>query len=575
MRLHSNSNESGKETSSPSEMALSAPQGRSFKKTMRDTFGIAEFRAGQREVIDSVLKRQDTLAVMPTGSGKSLCYQLPALKMPGVTVIVSPLIALMKDQADKLGEVGLDATEVNSHLSTGEEKQALLDIDRASTEFVFTTPERLTDPSFIDTLRKNPIDLFVIDEAHCISEWGHDFRPAYLHLHTVIEALGNPPVLALTATATAEVIDDIRKQLRRPGLTVIDTGIYRDNLRYSVVHTTSEEEKDDRLIDLVKNRNGSGIVYAATIKAVEQLQALLAQHGESAVAYHGKMGRRQRDESQNRFMQGDARLIVATNAFGMGIDKPDIRFVIHYHLPPNLQTYYQESGRAGRDIQAAECILLYFHQDKRIQQYFMGGRYPTTEDIQPVYEAMLSLAPAHTGISPSQLKERLPDISITKLRVSLKLLADAGMVSQDRKLNFRPAVSHAKHEDFVRLAESYCRKAEADREALDHMVFYAQTGFCRWKVLLEYFDEEAGWEYCGHCDNCQHPPEVEDVVPADVSEPVPPSPSKLGSPIRAGQYVRVRRYGEGRVVTVEADKVTVMFPNQETRTFLQDYVDLA
>jgi ATP-dependent DNA helicase RecQ len=572
MRLRSDSDGNGKEVSSPPDMALSAPQGRSFKKTMRDTFGIAAFRPGQKEVIDSVLNRNDTLAVMPTGSGKSLCYQLPALKMAGVTVIVSPLIALMKDQADKLSEVGIDATEVNSHLSRSEEKQALQGIDSASTEFVFTTPERLTDPSFIDTLRKNPIDLFVIDEAHCISEWGHDFRPAYLNLCAVIEALGNPPVLALTATATAEVIDDIRQQLRRPELTVIDTGVYRDNLQYRVVHATSDEEKNELLLQIVKSHNGPGIVYAATIKAVEQLHELLLQHGESAVAYHGKMGRHQREESQNRFMQGDSRIMIATNAFGMGIDKQDIRFVVHYHLPPNLQTYYQESGRAGRDGQTADCILLYFHQDKRIQQFFMGGRYPTAEEVQPIYEAMLRLATPPAGISAARLKAHLPNIPLTKLRVSLKLLADAGMASQDSKQNFRPLAGRAKRDDFICLAESYSLKAAKDREALEHMVFYAQTGFCRWKVLLKYFDEEVEWDHCDHCDNCLHPPEVE-AIPTSAPESARPYDLKPpSSSLQVGQRVRVPRYGEGEIVAVETDKITIAFPDKDTRTFLQSYV---
>ena len=339
---------------------------------LRRTFGLRKLRPGQREVIEQVLARKDTLAVMPTGAGKSLCYQLPGLHMKGMTVVVSPLISLMKDQADKLEERGAEVAAVNSTLSVREETELLDEIRRHKADFVFSTPERLEDESFVQTLKKGKIDLFVIDEAHCISQWGHDFRPAFLGLGKALHALGDPPLLALTATATPEVVDDIRKQLDRPRMQVIHADLYRENLRFAVRQVTSEEGKRAALVDALKEANGPAIVYTATVKAAEALHAWLASQGKDALLYHGRLSARERNERQDAFMSGEARTMVATNAFGMGIDRADIRAVIHYQLPGSLEAYYQEAGRAGRDGKAARCTLLYDHSDRRLQLYFAG-----------------------------------------------------------------------------------------------------------------------------------------------------------------------------------------------------------
>ena len=245
-------------------------QTQALNKTLRETFGYTRLRAGQEEVIASVMQGKDTLAVMPTGAGKSLCYQLPALHLPGMTLIVSPLIALMKDQVDRLGQAGVSALEMNSTLSRREEKAALETIARGHGEIVFATPERLSDPAFLKALKQNRIDLFVIDEAHCISQWGHDFRPAFLEIANAVEALGNPPVLALTATATEAVMEDIGRQLRRK-LEVINTGILRSNLHYRVVHATNDKEKLDHTLRLAQSLDGSGIIYTATVKNADLL----------------------------------------------------------------------------------------------------------------------------------------------------------------------------------------------------------------------------------------------------------------------------------------------------------------
>ena len=312
-----------------------------ISKLLRGIFGVERLRDGQQQVIDSVLDGKDTLAIMPTGSGKSLCYQIPARMLDGTTVVVSPLISLMKDQLEKLEAMGIRAAQVNSSLNRQEEEAALDGIRSTFHEIVFCTPERLSNPEFLAVLQQVKVALVVIDEAHCISHWGHDFRPAYLEMAAAIDALGKPSVLALTATATEDVIADIGKQLGRARMQVVNTGIYRPNLHYSVVQVTNNDERYGRARELVQQLQGVGIVYAATVKAAEEMLAILEAAGESVTIYHGKLAAHERKANQDLFMAGDKRVMVATNAFGMGIDKPDTRFVIHLQLPANLEAYYQ------------------------------------------------------------------------------------------------------------------------------------------------------------------------------------------------------------------------------------------
>jgi ATP-dependent DNA helicase RecQ len=556
---------------------LLAVRRNTIRRLLDTVFGIRQLRDGQQRVIDSVLDGKDTLAIMPTGSGKSLCYQIPARILEGMTIVVSPLISLMKDQHEKLNEMGVRAVQVNSSLSAEEERESLAAITENRCEIVFCTPERLVMAEFVEVLKIVPIALVVIDEAHCISQWGHDFRPAYLEMAGAIEALGRPPVLALTATATEDVVEDIGRQLSRPRMNVINTGVYRPNLHYRVLQVTNPDEKLDEARRLVRETEGKGIVYAATVKAAEELYELLASDGESVTLYHGKLAAAERKLNQDLFMNDERRVMVATNAFGMGIDKPDTRFVIHLQIPANLEAYYQESGRAGRDGKDAECTLLFLQDDKRVQQFFLAKHYPEAGEIRAVYEAVRELA-GNEAATPDRVEEVAGDLAGPHLKVCLKLLKDAKLLRQSRKLAFNVTAAEPKDSLFEAMAAVYRQKQEHDRCALEQMVSYAVSGFCRWKLLLDYFgDEVEGFEKCCRCDNCLNPPaavlldEIEIRDDEFDREPEPaPDPA---SSFEAGARVKVPKYGEGVVLSMAGDQVTIDFPDGEQRSFMKDFVE--
>jgi ATP-dependent DNA helicase RecQ len=381
----------------------------------------------------------------------------------------------MKYQADKLDDHGVDAAAVNSALSARELREALRRIREGDADFIFTTPEQLENPAFVQKLKANPIDLFVVDEAHCITQWGHDFRPAYAGLGAALRALGDPTLLALTATATPDVIEDIARQLGRPRMRVLNVGVYRPNLYFEVVQTTNEAEKKQALLEVVRS-GGAGIVYCATVRAAKEVHAWLAKQDVQAEIYHGRLGGRERTERQEAFMSGSAQTMVATNAFGMGIDRPDIRYIAHYQLPGSLEAYYQEAGRAGRDGKEARCTLLYDHGDRRVQLYF------------------------------------------------------------------------ARKRSKVELVAAYARSTQ-----------------CRWKMILEYFDEavEEG-DGCGHCDNCVHRG-AEDALATTIKFKAQPI-------FKQGDPVRVPKHGRGTVAAVHDDRIAVTCADGETREFAPRFV---
>ena len=369
-------------------------------------FGLEVFRKGQQEVISHIIAGHDCLCVMPTGGGKSLCYQLPSLVRPGLTIVVSPLIALMKDQVDSLSKRGISATLINSTLTTAEQNQRLEHVAGGHYSMVYVAPERLRNSRFLDAIRTTPVQLLAVDEAHCISEWGHDFRPDYQRLGRFREALGGVQTVALTATATPKVRQDIVDSLKLRVAKHFITGFARDNLYLGSMLCMGDREKDKQLLEFIKDQPGTGIIYAATRKRCEALVEQIGKELKISVgAYHAGLMPEQRKLIQEKFMDGQLKVIIATNAFGMGIDKSDLRYVVHYNTPGTLEAYYQEAGRAGRDSLPSQCVLLYSPQDRYIQEFFIENANPSRELLESVYDLLVKRSEDPIELTADEIRE--------------------------------------------------------------------------------------------------------------------------------------------------------------------------
>jgi ATP-dependent DNA helicase RecQ len=540
-----------------------------LERALFERFGFEHFNPGQLEVITRVMAGEDTLAILATGAGKSLCYQLPALLLSGTTIVVSPLIALMKDQVDMLAERGVkNVVALNSTLSEEQEAKALARIARREIEIIYVTPEKLEDEAFVKLLQSIDVPLFVVDEAHCISAWGHDFRPAYLALGQVIAALGHPTVLALTATATPAVREDILVQLGIPATKTIVKGFDRPNLRYEVVRADSEQAKLRALKDLFTNGlDGTGIVYTATIKNALEVQKFLHdQLNLPAAVYHSRLQKHDRVSVHELFMGEAIRAVVATNAFGLGIDKPNIRFVVHYDLPGSVEAYTQEAGRAGRDGDPSRCILLYRMSDTRVQNYFLTGKYPDIEDVQKVFGTLEYFGGQENGVSLADLR-KISQLPLTKLKVVLALLKKAEFIEMRARSRYGLSEQAIQNRERVLNLTNYDTKKSYDQSKLAMMLQYCETRSCRRRFILNYFGENFEAQDCGACDNCLSAAKAAAKRGADARPALPAT-----SGFRIADVVTHPKFGQGTVERTEKDLVTVLFPNVGYKTLLASAV---
>jgi ATP-dependent DNA helicase RecQ len=530
-----------------------------IERTARDAFGFAELRAGQREAIEALLAGHDTLAVLASGAGKSAIYQIAALLIEGPTLVISPLIALQQDQSDAIERhLPGEAAPLNSRLGEAARRRTLRRLEQGEVEFLFLAPEQLANDEVRAELALMQPSLVVVDEAHCISEWGHDFRPDYLRIGPLIEQLGHPTTLALTATAAPPVRREIAERLRLRDAVEIVRGFDRPEIRLAVERHHDERRKQAALLEHVARLEKPGIVYCATRRAADDCAAELEEVGLRAAAYHAGHTTAERDEVQRAFMDGELEVVVATTAFGMGVDTPHVRFVLHQAVSESLDAYYQEIGRAARDRLPAEAILLYRPEDLGTRRFLRGAGPLTPADLDRVARAV---ADAGAPVSPDTLREALA-MSRSKLTAAVTRLEDAGELAVRADGSVARAPGAPPVDDAVAAAVDADEQREtfaASRLAM--MRGYAETDGCRRRFLLSYFGEQAP-ERCGNCDVCERLDEQGDDEPELAVE----HDEEAADRFPPGCRVRHHEWGAGEVQRVDGDHLIVLFDDVGYKT---------
>ncbi|NJP93861.1 ATP-dependent DNA helicase RecQ [Nonomuraea sp. FMUSA5-5] len=524
--------------------------GAECERVARQALGLTDLRPGQLAAMTALARGRDALVVMPTGGGKSAIYQVPALLLPGPTVVVSPLIALQRDQVEALRERDEEAVSLDAGTPAGERRTTFESLRAGETEFLFCAPEQLAKPDVVRDLAAAGPSLLVVDEAHLISSWGHDFRPDYLRLGAVAEALGRPPIAALTATAAPPVRAEITERLGLRDPMEIVQGFDRPNISLSVRRMLDDPAPD--IVATVREETGPGIVYTAVRKQTHRLSDLLTDAGVRAAPYHAGLRRAERDDVHGRFMAGDLDVVVATSAFGMGIDKPDVRFVLHAEVPGSPDAYYQEIGRAGRDGDPARAVLFYRPEDLGLQRYFTAS----VPDLETLTEVAQAVAEAGAGTDRKTLSTRT-GLSPRRLTLLLDLLERTGAVRLSaRRIEPAPdAPAPGTAADRARrLAE---RRRDVERTRLEMMRHYAETDDCRRRFLLGYFGEQLT-DPCGNCDTCLAG------TPERRQEETGPFPPHA--------RVQHRTWGPGEVIQRGEDRLTVLFDTAGYRELQLDAV---